>query len=79
MVVSPACPIPQCIKEIQAAVTIPVVTKTRIGHFVEWQILQAIGVDYIDETKVLTPGDDTFHVDKSAFKVTFLCGCRNLG
>lgn len=53
--------------------------KARIGHFVECQILQAIGVDYIDESEVLTLADDTFHVDKNAFKVPFVCGCRNLG
>ena len=70
---------PSMIKEIQAAVTIPVMAKARIGHFVECQILQSIGVDYIDESEVLTPADDTYHVDKSGFKVPFVCGCRNLG
>lgn len=70
---------PSMIKEIQAAVTIPVMAKARIGHFVECQILQAIGVDYIDESEVLTPADDTYHVDKSPFRVPFVCGCRNLG
>jgi pyridoxal 5'-phosphate synthase pdxS subunit len=70
---------PSMIKEIQAAVTIPVMAKARIGHFVECQILQSIGVDYIDESEVLTPADNTFHVDKTAFKVPFVCGCRNLG
>jgi len=70
---------PQLIKEIQAAVTIPVMAKARIGHFVECQILEALGVDYIDESEVLTPADDTYHVEKSGFKVPFVCGCRNLG
>src|SRR5271163_2456748 len=70
---------PAMIKEIQAAVTIPVMAKARIGHFVECQILQSIGVDYIDESEVLTPADNQYHVDKTAFKVPFVCGCRNLG
>lgn len=70
---------PQLIKEIQAAVTIPVMAKARIGHFVECQILEALGVDYIDESEVLTPADDKFHVEKDPFKVPFVCGCRNLG
>lgn len=70
---------PSMIKEIQAAVTIPVMAKARIGHFVECQILQAIGVDYIDESEVLTPADSAFHVDKAPFRVPFVCGCRNLG
>lgn len=70
---------PQMIKEIQAAVTIPVMAKARIGHFVECQILEALGVDYIDESEVLTPADKEHHVDKSGFKVPFVCGCRNLG
>jgi pyridoxal 5'-phosphate synthase pdxS subunit len=70
---------PSMIAEIQAAVTIPVMAKARIGHFVECQILQAIGVDYIDESEVLTPADVTYHVDKSPFRVPFVCGCRNLG
>src|SRR6201994_1822114 len=70
---------PGLIKEIQAAVTIPVMAKARIGHFVECQILESLGVDYIDESEVLTPADDTFHVEKSPFKVPFVCGCRNLG
>lgn len=70
---------PALIKEIQAAVTIPVMAKARIGHFVECQILEALGVDYVDESEVLTPADDTFHVEKSQFKVPFVCGCRNLG
>ena len=70
---------PQMIKEIIQAVTIPVMAKARIGHFVECQILEAIGVDYIDESEVLTPADNQYHVDKSPFKVPFVCGCRNLG
>lgn len=70
---------PQMIKEIQAAVSIPVMAKVRIGHFVEAQILEAIGVDYIDESEVLTPADMVLHVDKNDFKVPFVCGCRNLG
>ncbi len=67
------------IKEIQAAVSIPVMAKARLGHFVEAQILQAIGVDYVDESEVLTPADDVHHIDKHDFKVPFVCGCRNLG
>jgi pyridoxal 5'-phosphate synthase pdxS subunit len=67
------------IKEIMAAVTIPVMAKVRIGHFVEAQILQAIGVDYIDESEVLTPADDEHHINKHNFKVPFVCGARNLG
>ena len=67
------------IKEIQKAVTIPVMAKCRIGHFVEAQILEALGVDYIDESEVLTPADEHFHVDKFAFKVPFVCGARDLG
>jgi len=67
------------IKEIMATVTIPVMAKCRIGHFVEAQILEATGVDYIDESEVLTPADEHFHVDKFAFKVPFVCGCRDLG
>jgi len=70
---------PKLIKEIMAAVTIPVMAKARIGHFVECQILEALGVDYIDESEVLTPADDTHHVNKRNFKVPFVCGCRNLG
>ncbi|RMZ91032.1 hypothetical protein DV736_g1749, partial [Chaetothyriales sp. CBS 134916] len=70
---------PQLIQEIQAAVTIPVMAKARIGHFVECQILEALGIDYIDESEVLTPADNTFHVEKHDFKVPFVCGCRNLG
>ena len=67
------------IKEIQKAVTIPVMAKCRIGHFVEAQILESLGVDYIDESEVLTPADEHFHVDKFAFKVPFVCGSRDLG
>jgi len=70
---------PKMIKEIKSAVTIPVMAKCRIGHFAEAQILEAIGIDYIDESEVLTPADEQFHVDKSKFKVPFVCGCRNLG
>ncbi|KAJ3367586.1 Pyridoxal 5'-phosphate synthase subunit snz1 [Allomyces arbusculus] len=70
---------PKMIKEIQAAVTIPVMAKVRIGHPVEAQILQHIGIDYIDESEVLTPADDVHHIDKHAFKVPYVCGCRNLG
>lgn len=70
---------PGMIKEIQEAVTIPVMAKARIGHFVECQILEALGVDYIDESEVLTPADDVYHVEKSGFSVPFVCGCRNLG
>jgi pyridoxal 5'-phosphate synthase pdxS subunit len=70
---------PSMIKEIMAAVTIPVMAKARIGHFVECQILEAIGVDYIDESEVLTPADYVNHVEKSSYKVPFVCGCRNLG
>jgi pyridoxal 5'-phosphate synthase pdxS subunit len=66
------------IKEIMAVVSIPVMAKVRIGHFVEAQILQSLGVDYIDESEVLTPADDKFHVDKFLFKTPFVCGCRNL-
>ena len=70
---------PQMIKEIMAAVTIPVMAKARIGHIVEARILEAMGVDFIDESEVLTPADDEFHINKNAFKVPFVCGCRNLG
>ena len=70
---------PRMIKEIIAAVTIPVMAKARIGHFVEAQILQALGVDYIDESEVLTPADEAHHINKHNFKVPFVCGCRNLG
>ena len=70
---------PRLIKEIMAAVTIPVFAKVRIGHFAEAQILEALGVDMIDESEVLTPADDEHHVDKWKFKVPFVCGARNLG
>jgi pyridoxal 5'-phosphate synthase pdxS subunit len=70
---------PKLIAEIQAAVTIPVMAKVRIGHFVEAQILEAIGIDFIDESEVLTPADEENHVDKWGFKVPFVCGARNLG
>ena len=70
---------PKMIKGIQQAVSIPVMAKVRIGHFVEAQILQAIEIDYIDESEVLTPADDTYHIDKNAFDVPFVCGARNLG
>jgi len=70
---------PGMIKEIIQAVTIPVMAKARIGHFVEAQILEAIGVDYIDESEVLTPADEEHHIYKHPFKVPFVCGCRNLG
>lgn len=70
---------PGIIKKIMAVVKIPVMAKIRIGHFVEAQILQALGVDYIDESEVLTPADDYYHVDKLAFNVPFVCGARNLG
>ncbi len=70
---------PQKIREIIAAVTIPVMAKCRIGHFVEADVLQALGVDYVDESEVLTPADEANHVDKHQFTVPFVCGCRNLG
>ncbi len=70
---------PKMIREIQASVSIPVMAKVRIGHFVEAQILEAIKVDYIDESEVLTPADDSFHIDKEKFNVPFVCGARNLG
>lgn len=70
---------PRMIKEIQAAVSIPVMAKVRIGHFVEAQILEALEVDYIDESEVLTPADPTLHIDKTVFKVPFVCGAKNLG
>ena len=70
---------PELILGIMDAVTIPVMAKARIGHFVEAQILEALGVDYIDESEVLTPADQANHIDKHAFKVPFVCGCRNLG
>ena len=67
------------IKEIQASVTIPVMAKVRIGHFVEAQILEELAVDFIDESEVLTPADEEFHIDKHQFRVPFVCGCRDLG
>lgn len=70
---------PAMIKGIQQAVSIPVMAKCRIGHFVEAQILEAIGIDYIDESEVLSPADDVYHVDKTKFKVPFVCGARDLG
>jgi pyridoxal 5'-phosphate synthase pdxS subunit len=70
---------PDKIAEIQEAVTIPVMAKARIGHFVEAQILEALEVDYIDESEVLTPADEKHHIDKWSFTVPFVCGCRNLG
>lgn len=70
---------PTIVKNIMAVVKIPVMAKARIGHFVEARILEALGVDYIDESEVLTPADDRYHIDKLKFKVPFVCGCRNLG
>ncbi|MFP4478906.1 MAG: pyridoxal 5'-phosphate synthase lyase subunit PdxS [Candidatus Izemoplasmatales bacterium] len=70
---------PKLIKEIQEAVTIPVMAKVRIGHFVEAQILEALEIDYIDESEVLSPADDTYHIDKTKFKAPFVCGAKNLG
>jgi pyridoxal 5'-phosphate synthase pdxS subunit len=70
---------PTMIEGIMAAVSIPVMAKARIGHFVEAQVLEALGVDYIDESEVLTPADEVNHIDKHRFKVPFVCGCRNLG
>lgn len=70
---------PAMIQRIMDAVTIPVMAKARIGHFVEAEILQALGVDFIDESEVLTPADDEYHIEKNQFKVPFVCGCRNLG
>lgn len=70
---------PKMIKGIQEAVSIPVMAKVRIGHFVEAQILQALDIDYIDESEVLTPADDVYHIDKTKFKVPFVCGARDLG
>ena len=70
---------PKMIKSIQSAVTIPVMAKCRIGHFVEAQILEAIEIDYIDESEVLSPADDVYHIDKRKFKVPFVCGARDLG
>lgn len=70
---------PKMIKGIQAVTTIPVMAKVRIGHFVEAQILEALEIDYIDESEVLSPADDIYHIDKSKFKVPFVCGAKNLG
>ena len=70
---------PKMIKEIQQAVTIPVMAKVRIGHIVEAQIMEALGIDYIDESEVLTPADDMYHINKYDFKIPFVCGARNLG
>src|SRR6187397_1097212 len=70
---------PRMIEEIKAAVTIPVMAKARIGHFAEAQVLEALEVDYIDESEVLTPADETHHIDKHAFSVPFVCGATNLG
>ncbi|MDT8718897.1 pyridoxal 5'-phosphate synthase lyase subunit PdxS [Clostridium sp. 19966] len=70
---------PKMIKEIKAAVSIPVMAKARIGHFVEAQILQSLGVDFIDESEVLTPADEAYHINKNDFKVPFVCGATNLG
>ncbi len=70
---------PKMIREIMKAVAIPVMAKVRIGHFVEAQILEAIGIDFIDESEVLSPADEYYHVDKTAFKAPFVCGARNLG
>jgi len=70
---------PKMIKSIQASVSIPVMAKCRIGHFVEAQILEAIGIDFIDESEVLSPADDVYHIDKANFDAPFVCGARNLG
>src|SRR6266851_2079939 len=70
---------PTMIRAIQEAVSIPVMAKCRIGHFIEARILEALEVDFVDESEVLTPADDEFHIDKRAFKVPFVCGCRDLG
>ena len=70
---------PDMIEKIMETVSIPVMAKARIGHFVEAQILEAIGVDYIDESEVLTPADEAYHINKHEFKIPFVCGCRNLG
>ena len=70
---------PELIMKIMETVTIPVMAKCRIGHFVEAQVLEAIGIDYIDESEVLTPADEAYHINKNDFKVPFVCGCRNLG
>ncbi len=70
---------PKMIKEIMASVSIPVMAKSRIGHFAEAQVLESLGIDYIDESEVLTPADDKAHIDKHKYKVPFVCGCRDLG
>ena len=70
---------PKIIKEIKNAVTIPVMAKARIGHIVEAQVLEALGIDYIDESEVLTPADEMYHIDKHSFKIPFVCGAKNLG
>lgn len=70
---------PKMIREIQEAVSIPVMAKVRIGHFVEAQILEALSIDYIDESEVLTPADEDFHIEKTTFKVPFVCGAKNIG
>ncbi len=70
---------PDLIQKIQEAVSIPVMAKCRIGHFVEAQILEALFVDFIDESEVLTPADESYHIDKQVFRIPFVCGCRNLG
>src|ERR1043166_1505056 len=70
---------PEMIKAIQAEVSIPVMAKCRIGHFIEARILEALEVDFVDESEVLTPADDEHHIDKRAFDVPFVCGCRDLG
>lgn len=70
---------PELILEIMEAVTIPVMAKVRIGHFVEAQVMESLGVDFLDESEVLTPADEEHHIDKHLFKVPFVCGCRNLG
>ncbi len=70
---------PEIIESIMSAVSIPVMAKARIGHFVEAEILQSLGIDYIDESEVLTPADNKYHINKHKFEVPFVCGCRNLG
>ena len=70
---------PELIVRIKESVTIPVMAKARIGHFVEAQVIESLGIDYIDESEVLTPADEEFHINKHAFRIPFVCGCRNLG
>lgn len=70
---------PELISAIKEAVTIPVMAKARIGHFVEAQVIEALGIDYIDESEVLTPADEEYHINKHKFQIPFVCGCRNLG